>query len=189
MWVTMSPASSPCSHLPRLVTERGFPVWVSSCPFTHPPSAVSPCIVQAVCLEKFLRTMCHMGSAWACLPHGLELLLPRPSLLVAFGLGHELSCLVSRPQPPWWDDPAGDVSKTRLCGKSDCMWFGPHFPGWGPTRSFSPQAGDAAVVSSLPHRHGSWPNLSFLLCPWSFLWPRQASSSQGSCGSLLTSDQ
>lgn len=146
------------------------------------PTPVSPCIVQDVCLEKLLRTTCPMGSAWACLPCGLELLLCWPSVLVAFGLGHEPPCLVSRPQPPWWDDPAGDVSKTRPCGNSDCMWFGPHFPGWGPAHSFSPQAGEAAAVSSLPHGHSSWPNLSFLLCSWSFLWPRQPSCSQDSCG-------
>lgn len=75
MWVTdLSPATSPCSHLSRMGKERGCPVWVSSCPFTHPTSAVSPCIVQAVCLEKLLRTTCCMGLpglafpvAWSCL--------------------------------------------------------------------------------------------------------------------------
>lgn len=41
--------------------------------------------------------------------------------------------------------------KTRLCGKSDCLWFKPHFPGWGPTHFFyPPQAGEAAALTSLP---------------------------------------
>lgn len=79
--------------------EGACPICLSSCPFTHPPSAVSPCVVEAICLEKLLSTICHeVCLAW--LPCSLELLLPRPSLLAALGLGHKPHCLVSRPQPP-----------------------------------------------------------------------------------------
>lgn len=166
--------------------EGGPPVCLSSCPFTPPtpPSTISPCIVQAVCLEKLLSTMCRGGCPV------LELLLPWPSLLAGLGLGHEPCCLVSRPQPPWWDDPAGDVSKTRLCGKSDCVRFGPHFPGWGPACSFSPpQAGEAAALASLPTETAA-ALTSASPCPHEvshgFASP---GSSRGSCGPLRTPDQ
>lgn len=158
-------------------------------PSPIPPSAVSLCVVEAVCLEKLFSTICcKVCLAW--LPCSLELLLLRPSLLAALGLGHEPHCLVSRPQPPWWDDPAGDVSKTRLCGKSDYMWFRLNFPGWGPARSSSPpQAGEAAALACLPT------DIAAVLTSAS---PRyhevshgstSPRSSQGSCGSLLTPDQ
>lgn len=120
-------------------------------PSPTPPSTISPYIVQAVRLEKLLKHHTCCGSVQAWLPHSLELLLPWPSLLAALSLGHEPYCLVSRPQPLWWDDPAGDISKTGLCGKSDCVWFEPHFPGWGPACSFSPpQAEATAALASLP---------------------------------------
>lgn len=122
-------------------------------------------------------------AAWSCFSPGL-------SLLAALGLGHEPCCLVSRPQPPWWDDPAGDVSKTRLCGKSDSLWFGPHFPGWGPACSFSPpQAGEAAALASLPTDTAAGLTSASPCTHEVFCGYASPGSSQGSCGSLLTPDQ
>lgn len=152
------------------------------------PQAPFPPVLFGLFVQRSSSAPRAVGSVRVWLPHGLELLLPWPSLLAALVLGHWPCCLVSSPQPPWWDDPAGDVSKTRLCGNSDCVWFGPHFPGWGPARSFSlPQAREAvAALAGLPTAGLTSASPSAPEVSHGYASPH---SSQGSCGSPLTPDQ
>lgn len=110
-WARRGAALSASLPAPSPTPQAPFPLHCSGCLFGEAPHSGTQrgvCPALAALGSPAARSHFSPATAAGC-------------------LGHELPCL-------WrWDDPAGDVSKTAPCGKSDCVWFWASLPWLGPS--------------------------------------------------------